>query len=706
MDKPHFNINAYAVKQLGEELVSDEITAIIELVKNAYDADASYANVVVDTNNFFSSSDLYFPKENNESNTPGYILVEDDGTGMTAQEIEKGWLTISFSFKRDMRRKGLLTPKKNRTPLGEKGLGRLSTQRLGSRLEMITCKDPTLLGTGENIEKNLEHHVAFDWSDFSEDKSLTAVPVYLANRKVKKTRKGTKLIISNLRDPQVWLGDGQDKLVAQISQMIFPFEEVRPFSVFLTINGKRFDLDTISSSLRDVALSRFSFTFDGEKQIVSLRGQIKFSRLKGVGRDSEDIYRQVIELDNGKSFFEYLINIDVNKFFIPDLEYLGTSGWFFSFEKNFELKSISGLAMEVEKEEEKEKEEIANPGGFHGDIDEFFYRGVNLESIENIYSRVADYKDFVKQQVGVRVYRDGFGIRPYGLDGDDWLGLAKGQTSGRSFYGLRPENVIGFVSLTAKDNSMLREKTDREGLVDTPHSRNFNLILQKIVEIINVTFNNLRRSYNEYKKEFEKQDDGFSSGIPIFEDIKEINVTAQNMELIVDTLEKGLDATQEAVGTIAKQATDISLLASEDGKHLFPVLSEANLKLLEAKQLVDQFRDLIGKWQRIEKKSISIDARIQILEDQLEQFSELAGLGLTAEALSHEIHTIADELAEKTKRITDKIHKQRASNGDLIAYTEGIHSAISGLRRQLSHLAPSLQYVREQKEKISILEFF
>ena len=168
-EKAHFDINAAVVRQLGEELVSDEITALIELVKNAYDADASYAKVVVDTNSF-PDEDLFFYGSNNQPSQPGYILIEDDGFGMDSDEIEKGWLTISFSNKRLMRREGILTPIKKRTPLGEKGLGRLSSQKLGNRLEMLTTKDPRLVEKNTPIQTC---HVAFDWNDFSEDKSLT-----------------------------------------------------------------------------------------------------------------------------------------------------------------------------------------------------------------------------------------------------------------------------------------------------------------------------------------------------------------------------------------------------------------------------------------------------------------------------------------------------------------------------------------------------
>src|SRR5262245_5715424 len=112
MSKPHFDINAFAVKQLGEELVSDEVTALIELVKNAYDADATYANIVVDTENSYTDDETFFSDKNKNASRPGYILIEDNGTGMTEQEIVNGWLTISFSSKRKMLKDGLVTPKK------------------------------------------------------------------------------------------------------------------------------------------------------------------------------------------------------------------------------------------------------------------------------------------------------------------------------------------------------------------------------------------------------------------------------------------------------------------------------------------------------------------------------------------------------------------------------------------------------------------
>ncbi len=95
---PHFSIHASVVFQLGESLVTDATQALLELVKNSFDADASFCKLEVNTS--FS-----------DSRGAGQIIVEDDGTGMDESAIERGWLTISDSPKRSFKRDRLTTVK-------------------------------------------------------------------------------------------------------------------------------------------------------------------------------------------------------------------------------------------------------------------------------------------------------------------------------------------------------------------------------------------------------------------------------------------------------------------------------------------------------------------------------------------------------------------------------------------------------------------
>jgi signal transduction histidine kinase len=271
---------------------------------------------------------------------------------------------------------------------------------------------------------------------------------------------------------------------------------------------------------------------------------------------------------------------------------------------------------------------------------------------------------------------------------------------------LRPRNVIGYVALTARENSQLQEKTDREGFVDSPYSRNFLLIMGRFVKILDVLFNNLRRSYNEFKKQYSTQKTGPAFSDNVFEEMRQTSLSAQAIESQVTKLGQGLDQITDSVKEIVSKVQQTPILATQDEIRLSPILSEAGEKLSDARNVIQELRSLLGRMKNLEIRAIALEAEMGILQDQLTQFSELAGLGLTAEALSHEIHTIAENLASKTKILTETIKAKRTSDSDIVTYTEYVHSAISALRKQLSHLAPSLRYVRETKDQISILAFF
>ncbi len=159
MEKAKFDINPHVIRQLGAELVSDQVTALMELIKNSYDADAKFVKIEINTNGACNNPELYNP------NHKGYILVEDNGFGMDNETLLKSWLTISYSNKRAINGVKPKTPL-GRTPLGDKGLGRLSTQRLANCCEIFTKKAETS-----------PFHVGFKWSDFDTVERLGEVEV-------------------------------------------------------------------------------------------------------------------------------------------------------------------------------------------------------------------------------------------------------------------------------------------------------------------------------------------------------------------------------------------------------------------------------------------------------------------------------------------------------------------------------------------------
>ncbi|TKK71616.1 sensor histidine kinase [Ilyomonas limi] len=682
---PHFNISAAVVKQLGEELVTDEVTAIMELVKNSYDADSKWVRINVDTKNALDDEKARYKGD------IGYIIIDDAGDGMTAKDITEGWLIISLSKKREMKAKGETTVL-GRTPLGDKGLGRLSTQRLAHRLEMFTSKK----------EETHINHIAFDWNDFKEETPLTEVEIFSEVLPKIDTEKGTKLILTELRDANSWEGKSGSRFIGQLSQLIFPFKEKRTFHVFLTINGEKIDFDEINEALRSQAVSRFQFVFNDLK--LQLKGQIKNYKLFGGStkvEDKED-YEKLISVDDGKNFYNFLTDkIKNKKHYIDNVKYHSKEGYLLEFSKSIDIQDISGKALISD---QHGKEIFANPGDFSGEIDDFNLR--ESDTLSSTFDSFSQYKEIVKNQTGVRVYRDGFGVKPFGIDGDDWLKLGSGQTSGGSFYTLRPRNTMGFVAISAKENKCLQEKTDREGFVDSQYSQNFFLLMNRVVAEINGLLEKTRRSYNDYKTFIAQQSGNINSIKDSYNRLQDTAAKAKKLQDENSRVSISLSRISSAVKEVIAKVKDIKPKNVEDAEQR-KLLQDIDILLDDAKRVMEQVNTILEVAKKLEHDANYIKPKIDDLENQLSEFAELAGLGLTAEALSHEISNIVDRLLDQTNALIKRIKgKETVSVSSINLYIEYVKTAIQSFRKQLSHLAPSLRYVREAKQEFSLKEYF
>ncbi len=123
LEKSHIKIHPRAIEAMGANLVTNDNVAILELVKNSYDAFAYKVKVSFGVNNTS-------------------ITILDDGLGMDKQTIENDWATISTTCK--VNQKEVYRDGKTRIVSGNKGLGRLSTSRLGNKLTLITKKEKSI----------------------------------------------------------------------------------------------------------------------------------------------------------------------------------------------------------------------------------------------------------------------------------------------------------------------------------------------------------------------------------------------------------------------------------------------------------------------------------------------------------------------------------------------------------------------------------
>src|SRR4030042_2545589 len=433
----HFDIHASVVFQLGESLISDIAQALVELIKNAYDADATYSKVTIETDSQ-NKVDWSIYK-----GAKGCIQIEDNGFGMDESVIERGWLIISNSMKRDMKNAHEVTPTKGRTPLGDKGLGRLGAQRLGYNLEILTSPRTS----------DKQYHVAFSWNDFKSCPELTKVPVVFQERPNVGGKQGTTLLISEIRDAQSWKESSSLRnLRDELSRLIMPYKELKKFSVLVTIDGTQIEFAEMTERLLNSAQIRYTLNFDG--QILRIGGRVRLNFFRPEKKEDKPRFRALVERDQGQQLFDFLCTKSRAEKF--KLRKASEQGWFLQYDFERPFTDMDSLQLIDGK--------YANPGPFVGKIDSFDL-GPESSRQQNVFDTISEYKKQIKALSGVRVYRDGFGIR---LD-RDWLGLGKQWTTATSYYGLKPENTIGFISLSARDNAVLEETTDREGFKVRPY---------------------------------------------------------------------------------------------------------------------------------------------------------------------------------------------------------------------------------------------
>jgi signal transduction histidine kinase len=668
-----FDIDPRVVYQLGEELVTNELQALLELVKNAYDADARSVRISIDTR-VGPGDESSFPE------AQGLIVVEDNGEGMDAEAIESGWLLVSSSLKRAMKLAGKVTQKHKRTPLGDKGLGRLSAQRLGDNLEIYTRR----------IAEPIERYVGVHWPDFLTAERLRDVPVLTRQILPPQREQGTRLVVSNLRNLSMWeADDAPTQLATQLSRFISPYRGIRDFGLGVSINDKPVDLAKIDEAIRRSARVQFAFIFDG--QTLRIDGKCRLNMFQPSYRARPEdrlFFRQYVRADNGRQLRDFLAErlahgAAADLAFHPSKE----PGWYLEFGQSIDIGPISDIVR-------LNDGSFANPGPFYGEVE-----GYQLDPDENLAAERTNV-DYVKSLAGIRVFRDGFGIQL----SHDWLNLARSWTSAPSWYSLRPDNTLGFVEISAAENANLQETSDREGFKESPYTKNFQTILQRFVKHANVAQTQLRRGLLAFRTHVQASEVGLEAETPE-EAIEELardakKASALRSKLVTVTAAVGANTTETAeLQERLKSELSPAGLRSARGQ-----LKELADSLKEAHAVLVKVQEDLASLEKLAPALTVVRTQVDTLRNELNDTYELMSLGLTSEAMSHEIAHVMDNLAIRTKQVKDYITAH--DKGELITtYVDDVRSAIGALRRQLAHMAPSLRYARDTKERLDLNGF-
>lgn len=204
-----FDISTFRL--IGRELITDNVTAIVELVKNSYDANAENVHI-----KFYNTKDI---------SSKSKIVICDNGHGMTSNDIENKWMRIGTSSKRDK----LITeePYKRRV-VGEKGIGRFAIDKLGSDCKIYT----------KYKEENTINILSIDWTEYSDKptvENFTDVKSLLKIKKFNNRRNGTKIIIKNISEE--WSEITIERLYKELAKIVSPINNLKPgFDIFIYSN--------------------------------------------------------------------------------------------------------------------------------------------------------------------------------------------------------------------------------------------------------------------------------------------------------------------------------------------------------------------------------------------------------------------------------------------------------------------------------------
>ena len=243
--KWRFDVSAFRL--IGRDLITDRITALFELVKNCYDANATEVTIK-------------FHKAG-ESTKENYITIEDNGYGMSFEDVRDKWMVIGTSSKR---RNPISPAPFSRRCVGEKGIGRFAVDKLGRDLDITT----------KQAESSEWLSVHIDWDKYqktSEEehglKLFTEIEnTYLLSPAKNEKDHGTTLLIKGLHD--IWEKRDIIRLLRESSRIVSPYIQLTfPFRVHVIAD--EFDLDAWAEEFRveasDLATLSGVINFDAEK---------------------------------------------------------------------------------------------------------------------------------------------------------------------------------------------------------------------------------------------------------------------------------------------------------------------------------------------------------------------------------------------------------------------------------------------------------
>lgn len=486
MSKIPFTVSARTAQLIGQQNFSTAEGAVVELVKNCYDADASGSIILFDNTDVDASKHA--------------LYIIDNGDGMTDEVIRKHWMTIGTDNKEDD-----FETDSGRVKTGAKGIGRFALDRLGEVAEVYTLPKNEVNGSYWKVNWNdfkqkgialskvkatLDARKNFNYREKISDLTDKFLPLekYIEEKGIT-FGKGTLIRITNLKEE--WSEEDISKLFENLEILIPPREQpIFSIALFSKLTPTKFgELAGAFYDDYDYKLSAVHLNDDNRTVNITIeRNELDLKRI-------EKDYKEVFDLPNMKappfdlpSFqketFDYSITLDELVKGQSDIDAgkglskIGKFGFTFYFLKNT-------------KSDDKGE----------SDTNKYPYR--SFES--------ATRRAWLKKFGGVKIFRDDFRVRPYGEYGQDWLKLGERQAqspqgAGQRIgaYRIRPNQIAGTINISRLTNLSFQDKSGREGIQENEIFDLFKSIILGIIGQFERDRNIVMYSFSELHKKRNK----------------------------------------------------------------------------------------------------------------------------------------------------------------------------------------------------------
>lgn len=643
-----FKITARTILELGSELISSDAIAFYELIKNGIDAGTKDGvtinfNIVLGRRDYQESksqtlsaiegkkpddiTDLGDLKEmvsgkliseagnfweiatNLINNADSYetlldalevvnnmnsITISDTGSGMSLRELENVFLVIGTSS----RKKDIdfaVANGKSRAPfLGEKGIGRLSAMRLGDHLAVRTAR-------ANDETYNL---LSIDWSEF-DDATKMIEDIEVVPREGKKKAdpnfSGTDIRIRKLNSD--WSEKRVERLALDdFSLLVNPLGKISGQRIAVFWNDKRVHIHRLDRSF----LSHANALIRGKYQIgdngPELELRIEVNNLGFIHPKEVSIETATADVLHGALVGPKAKRRRMNK---RDIDYSA-------------LESVGPFDFEL-----------------------YWFNRLLLRKAESTGDPLA-LRNLLDQWMGVRLYRDGFRVYPYGSENDDWLELDKTALASKG-YSLNRIQFVGQVEIRRLQNPQLIDQTNREGLRQTPEEAILKETIQFAVERLR---DEMKRVTKEHK----------------------------------DATETLLADETQTIDLEKRMSTAIQSIRKIVPKEHRDVVEELELMREEFARYTAQARE-----------------RIAEMEKDADQMLAMAGVGLMVEVVAHELTRSAEDALDllnglKQKTVPDEIRRR----------LESLRASMTSISKRLRILDPLSVTGRQRKERFNL----